>query len=155
MHTIKLLWQENKPLVIVAVLVILALLYLIWKQNNGASTGTTTPDPNTPTTESEQLSTILAALGNLTPVTNTIQSAPVTSTISVTSVPQSVTSTTTVTQLQSITSAIQNGIGNDKARDAAIAAAEKKYSSPSQAAQLAAAIDAIKKQYPRSGTTIV
>ena len=153
MNILKTLWREDKALVIVAIIAILAILYYIWRQNNGSSAASATTDANMPTTESEQLSTILAALGQLTPVTNTIQSAPITQSVTVTQsgTPQSVT--TTVTQVQSQTTTA-SGIGNDAARDAAIKAAEAKYYKPSQAAQLQAAIAAIKAQYPRSGTTI-
>ena len=121
---------------------------LLYKQNNGTKVAATT-DPNTPTTETDQLSTILAALGQLTPVTNsaTIIAPPVTTTIT----PPTVTNT--ITNSASVAQVVLAGIGNDTARDAAISAAEKKYPGSGNAAALQAAIAAIQKQYPRSGAT--
>lgn len=167
MQTLKNLWAQNKPLVIVSFIVILVILYLIYKQNNAKGQPVTAADPNAPTTTSDQFSAILADLGALTPVTNTIQTntttvlqpPPFSATTPVTTAPPQIPVvapppvTHTVTNQQAVAQTVQQGIGNDTARDVAIAAAEKKYPNRSQSSQLQAAIAQIQKQYPRTGPT--
>jgi len=151
MDLLRDLWARDKAVVIVFVIALLAILYYVYKQNNGTMVAVTT-DSNMPTTETDQLSTILAALGQLTPVTNSIttQLPPITTTIT----PPTATVTNTITNSASVAQVVLAGIGNDTARDAAILAAEKKYPGSGNAAALQAAIAAIQKQYPRSGPTI-
>lgn len=162
MQFLRDLWEHDRAAVIVLVIAILAILYYVYSQNQGNGLGSAvapsttgnTPNSETPTVVTDQLSTILGALGQLTPVTNTLQpintitnntttnnAAPLTATL--TTPPVTITSTQTMTA----------GIGNDTARDQAIKAAEAKYAGPSNAAALQAAIAAIMKQYPRTGAT--
>lgn len=167
MEGIRDLWANHKALFITGLVAFAAILIYIYAQNKGqgvgnaVAPGTNAPNEETPTVETEQLATILADLGKLTPVTNTLQPintvtnntttitnpTPPTLTTTLTTPPV----TTTVTHTQTNTGI--SGIGNDTARDAAIRAAEKKYVGPSQAAALQQAIAAIQKQYPRSGPT--
>lgn len=161
------LWRNHKALFITGIVALVAILLYVYAQNKGNGVGnavaptTNPPNEETPTVETEQLATILADLGKLTPVTNTLQpinTTTVTNNTITTPAPPTLTTTlttppvtTTVTHTQTNTGI--SGIGNDTARDAAIRAAEKKYHGPSQAAALQQAIAAIQKQYPRSGPT--
>jgi uncharacterized protein YpuA (DUF1002 family) len=152
MDTLKELWQKDKAVVIVFVVALLAILYYVYKQNNSGQGSVTAPSVSqTPDASTEQLSTILAALGQLTPVTNTLQ--PINTTTNNTVNNQVAPITTTITNSASVAQTVLAGIGNDTARDTAIQAAEKKYTGPSQAAALQAAIAAIQAQYPRTGAT--
>ena len=169
MDGIKDLWANHKALFITGIVALVAILVYVYSQNKGNGVGNAVA-PNTsvsqvPDASTEQLSTILADLGKLTPVTNTLQpvvtnntsTTTITNPVSMMPTPTLTTTltlppvTTTVTHTQSHTGVA--GIGNDTARDAAIKAAEKKYQGPSQAAALQQAIAAIQKQYPRSGPT--
>ncbi len=166
MNVIRQLWQEDKPLVITFAVALVAILYYVYKQNAGkASLGSggavdNAANGQTPTIETEQLATILAALGNLTPVTNssTIIQAPITTTLTPPTITTTLTTppvTTTITNsASSISQVVMSGIGNDTARDAAIRAAEAKYKGSANAAALHAEINKILAQYPRSGPTI-
>lgn len=158
MEILRDLWEKDRALVIVFFVALAAILYYVYKQNAANATGTTaaTPAVNTPDASTEQLSTILAALGQLTPVTNTLQPInTVTNNTTTNNAPpvQLPPVTTTITNSASVAQTVLAGIGNDTARDNAIKAAEAKYTGASQAAALAAAIAAIQKQYPRSGAT--
>lgn len=143
-------WASNKALVITAVIAIAAILYYIWKQNNGGKAGGNSPNAETPSVATEQYKDILGRLGELTPVTNTLQPIVTNNTTTTTTInnPPPVSASLTVA-----TPAVVDGIGNDTARDKAIEAAKRKYSGPHEAAQLQQAIAAIQKQYPRSGPT--
>ncbi len=171
MALIKELWARDKPLVIVFAVALAAILFYVYKQNAGGQgqpqatstqTGTNSPNSETPSVVTDQLSTIIAALGHLTPVTNsttTVEQPVNTTIISPTVMPPPITTTlTTPPVTQTVTSGglagVIAGIGNDTARDAAIRVAEAKYKGPSQAVALHDAIAKIQAQYPRSGPTI-
>jgi hypothetical protein len=153
------LWEHDRAAVIVLVVAILAILYYVYSQNQGNGLGSAVapsttgnaPNSETPSVVTDQLSTILAALGQLTPVHDTTTLQPIVTNNTTT------TNTTTNNTLPGTTPntppVLVAGIGNDTARDAALAAAEKKYSGPSNAAALQQAIAAILKQYPRTGAT--
>jgi hypothetical protein len=167
MEGLRDLWNNHKALLITGLVVLAAILIYIYEQNKGNGIGTAvapgTGVSQTPDASTEQLSAILADLGQLTPVTNTLQpiNTVTNNTTTITNptlVPPTLTTTlttppvtTTVTNTNTVTAI--SGIGNDTARDAAIKAAEQKYKGPSQAAALQQAIAAIQKQYPRSGPT--
>jgi hypothetical protein len=156
------LWEHDRAAVIVLVVAILAILYYVYSQNQGKGLGSAVapdatgnaPNSETPSVVTDQLSTILGALGQLTPVTNTLQ--PINTVTNNTTTNNAAPLTATLTTPPVTVTSIQNvvaGIGNDTARDAAIKVAEAKYAGPSNAAALQAAIAAILKQYPRSGPT--
>ena len=165
MEGLRDLWANHKALFITGIVALVAILWYVWSQNKGNGVGNAvapgTAVSQTPDASTEQLSTILADLGKLTPVTNTLQPIVNTTTTNNTTtitnptqIPPPVTTTlTTPPVTTTITHTGVSGIGNDTARDAAIRAAEKKYAGPGQAAALQQAIAAILKQYPRSGPT--
>jgi hypothetical protein len=150
MDFLRELWQRDKALVIVIVLGLLVLLWYIWKQNNQGQ-GTVTPPTTTsqtPTVASEQLATILADLGQLTPVTNsTVYQLPGVTNTSTSTITNAITNT--VTNTQSFTPNF--GLSNDTIRDQLILDAERKYWGPQNAAKLKQVIASIQKAYPRSG----
>lgn len=165
------LWNNHKALVITGVIALIAVLIYVYSTSRGKGVGSAiapsasgTGVSELPDASTEQYSTILAKLGQLTPVTNTLQpintttnnstTTTITNPVSVMTPPTLTTTLTTppITITNTITAV--TGIGNDTARDAAIKAAEKKYQGPSNAAALAKAIADIQKQYPRSGPTI-
>lgn len=162
MQFLRDLWEHDRAAVIVLVIAIIAILYYVYSQNQGNGLGsavapstTNTPNSETPTVVTDQLSTILGALGQLTPVTNTLQpiNTVTNNTTTNNAAPLTATLTTPPVTITQTGTNIVAGIGNDTARDAAIKAAEKKYSGASNAAALQAAIAAILKQYPRTGAT--
>ena len=157
MQFLRDLWERDRAAVIVLIIAIIAILYYVYSQNQGqglgsavAPTSGNAPNSETPSVVTDQLSTILGALGQLTPVTNTLQ--PINTITNNTTTNNAAPLTATLTT-PPVTQTMTAGIGNDTARDNAIKAAEAKYAGPSNAAALQAAIAAILKQYPRTGAT--